>query len=283
MANVGIVTDTIACLPQEIIKKYNIGIVPVALNINGKPFLDQVDITSDEFWKIFPDVKEFTTGAPPIGKYVDVYREASKYTNNIVCTFVSKNLSAIFETAIQARDIFIKENPGINIEIIDSMTAAGAQEFIVLAMARAAQAGKTLNEVIEAGNDMIRRAKFLCGMETLKYLIKSGRAPKTAYMGELFQVKPIIGMVSNTGVVENLGRARGKKACMEKMVDMISEYIGTTKPLHVITHYTNNIEDGKKLKELVTAKYQCDVDDITPYTPVMSGHTGPVSAISFYV
>ena len=55
MANVGIVTDSINCLPPEVIKKYDIRIVPVALNINGKPYRDGVDINPDGFWKIFPD------------------------------------------------------------------------------------------------------------------------------------------------------------------------------------------------------------------------------------
>ena len=282
MAKVGIITDTIACLPPEKIKEHQIGIIPVALNINGKPYLDQVDIKPAEFWKMFPEIKEFTTGAPPIGKYIEVFEEVSKTSNDIVCTFVSKGLSAICETAIQARDIFVKDNPQVHIEFIDSFTAAGAQAFIVMEMARAIGAGKSLSEVVKVGQDMIDRVKFIVAMDTLKYLIRSGRAPKTAYMGELFQVKPIIGMVSKTGVVENLGRARGKEACMKKLVDMVKDYADINKPLHVFVHYTNDVKDGEKLKDMITAKYKCSEVYMTDYTPVMCGHTGPVFAVAFY-
>ena len=109
-------------------------------------------------------------------------------------------------------------------------------------MARAAEAGKSLAEVVQVANDMIPRVRFVCALETLKLLIKIGRAPKTAYMGELFQVKPIIGMVNNTGLVENLGRARGMEKTMLKLVELMEQYIDRNKPAHVNVHYSNSIE-----------------------------------------
>jgi DegV family protein with EDD domain len=282
MAKVGIITDTIACLTQEMCKEYDIGILPIPLNINGKAYRDQVELRPEAFWKMFKDIKEFTTGAPPLGDYINVYKTISEKTDEIVCIFVSQKLSAIYETGIQAADMLKKENPKIKIELIDSQTAAGAQGFIVLEMARAAAAGKNLTDVIQVGQDMIKRAKFLCGMETLRYLIKSGRAPKTAYMGEFFQVKPIIGMVNNTGLVENIGRARGKQACLEMLPKLMEKYIDTSKPLHINVHYSDDINVGRQLKELVESKYNCVELYMTPYTPVMCGHTGPVFAMSFY-
>ena len=63
--------------------------------------------------------------------------------------------------------------------------------------------------------------KFFFAPDTLKYLIKIGRAPKTAIIGELLQVKPIIGMVNGIGLIENLGRVRTKRKAMVKIADMI--------------------------------------------------------------
>lgn len=282
MSKVGIVTDTINCLPAELIKEYEIRVVPLGLSINGQPYRDQVDITSDEFWKRFPEMKEFSTGAPALGDFTSVFKELGKSTDSIVGIFVSKALSATHEAAVQAREIFKAENPNLNIEIVDSRTATGAQGFIVLEAARAARAGKSLAEVLQVVQDMIPRAKFVLGMETLKYLIKSGRAPKTAYMGELLQVKPITGMVNNTGLVEYLGRAMGKQKAMAKLVDLVKEHIDTSKPIHIIIHYTDRIEDGEKLRDLVTSRFNCAEVYLTPFTPVISGHTGPVVALSFY-
>jgi DegV family protein with EDD domain len=282
MAKVRIVTDTISCLPPEKIEEYGIKLVPVSLNINGKFYRDGIDMSPDDFWKVFPTIKEFSTGAPALAEYTAIFQELSRTTDNIACTFVSKALSATHEAAVQARDLFCKEHPEIKIEIVDSRTAAGAQGFIALEMARAAEAGKDVAEVVQVANAMIPGVRFVCAMETMKLLIKIGRAPKTAYMGELFQIKPIIGMLNNTGLVENLGRARGMEKTMLKMVEIMGQYINPGQPAHVSVHYSNSIADGEILKKLVTDKFNCSELYFTPYSPVMCGAVGPVVAVAFY-
>ena len=124
--------------------------------------------------------------------------------------------------------------------------------------------------------------KWVCVLDTLKYLIKGGRAPKTAYIGEMLQIKPIIGFVNNTGKVDSLGKERGKKKAMLKMVDMVKDYVDASKPLHVIAHYTDRIEDGNELREMVTSRYNCVEVYLSDLTPVMTAHTGPAVALSVY-
>jgi DegV family protein with EDD domain len=269
-------------LPEELTKEYDIRIVPIGLVINGTPYRDQVDITSNEFWKIFKDIKRFSTSTLGPGEFVSVFTQLAQSTDSIVCIVVSKALSAVHESAVQAKEIVRPEHPELNIEIVDSKTAAGAEGFIVLEAARSAQAGNSLAEVTRVARDMIPRVKFFTALETLKYLIKSGRAPKTAVIGELLQVKPIIGMVSGTGLVENLGRARGKRKAVARMVDMVKDYIDASKPLHFMVHYTDRIEDGDELRGMVTSQFNCTEVYLTPYTPVMGGSTGPVVSLSFY-
>jgi DegV family protein with EDD domain len=282
MAKVGIVTDTIASLPPEKVKEYGIRRVPVSITINDKSYRDLVDLSPDDFWKLFPNMKKFGTAAPALAEYINIFHELSQTTDSIACTFVSKALSATGEVAVQARDLFLKDHPGVKIEIIDSRTAAGAQGFVVLGMARAAAEGKSLTEVVKVANSMIPRVRFVCALETMKLLIKIGRAPKTAYMGELFQVKPIIGMFNNTGLVENLGRARGMEKTMLKMVELMEQYVDRNKPAHINVHFSNSISDGEQLKKLVTSRFNCAELYFTPFSPVMCGSVGPVVAVAFY-
>ena len=282
MSKVGIVTDSTSCLPPELIKEYGIRIAPVGLVIDGKGYQD-TDLTNEEFWKLFYGAKELpTTSAASPGDFTDIFSELGKSTDGIVCILVSKALSATYEAAVQAREIAQAENPNLYIEIVDSKTATGALGFIVLEAARAAKSGKSLAEVVQVAQDMLPRVKFLVGMDTLKYLIKIGRAPKTAVIGDILQVKPIIGMVSGTGLVENLGRVRMKRKAMVKMVDMMKDYIDTNKPVHLMVHYTDGIAAGEKLKDIVTSQLDCAEVYLTPYTPVMASATGPVVALAFY-
>ena len=148
--------------------------------------------------------------------------------------------------------------------------------------ARAAAAGKSLSEVVATAQDMVSRVKFLCAMQTLKYVVRSGRAPRSALIGDWLKVKPILGMVSGTGLVENLGRARGMDKAIARMVDMVKDYADTSKPLHLMVHYSDDKTLGEKIKETMLSRYNCREVYFTPYTPVMTSQTGPVVAVAFY-
>ena len=282
MSKVGIITDTTSCLPPELVKEYDIRIVPVGLVIGGKHYND-TDLTNDEFWKLFyaADGESTTTAANP-AEFAKIFTELGKSTDSIICIVVSKALSATHQAAMKGSEMAKKTNPKLNIEIVDSKTSAGALGFLVLEAARAAQSGKGLEAVVQTVNDMVPRVKFLTVMDTLKYLIKSGRAPKAALIGDLLGVKPIIGMVSTTGLVENMGRARGKKKAMAKIIELAREHIDASKPMHFMAHYTDSLEAAEELKKLVASNFDCAELYLTPYTPVMASATGPVLAISFY-
>lgn len=84
------------------------------------------------------------------------------------------------------------------------------------------------------------------------------------------------------GLHDSLGKERGKRKAMLKLVDLVNDHADTDKPLHVMVHYTDNIEEGKQLKETVTSRYNCTEVYMTDLTPVMTTHTGPAVALSFY-
>lgn len=282
MSKVAIVTDTISCLPGDLIKEYGIGIIPASLVIDRKNYKDTA-ISNEEFWRLFNSTKEpITTNAVNPTEFEAIFQKLSRNTDSICCILVSKQLSATYQAALSARDSLQQKIPSLKIEIIDSTTATGAQGYIVLEAARSAQSGNDLATVVKVARDMIPRVKFVTVMNTLKYLIRSGRAPKTAVIGNLLNIKPLIGMVSGTGLVDSLGRARGMDKSIEKIVDLVKEYTDTSKPLHIMVHYTDDRAMGEKLKQIVTARYNCTEVYLTPYTPVMASQTGPVLAIAFY-
>ncbi len=289
MSKVRIVTDSTTCLPPELIEQYDIRVMPLGLVIDGKACRDGVDITTDEFWEMFKDLKVLkdleehpTTTAVTPGEFVNVFSELAKTTDSIVCILVSRALSATHESAYHARRLVRPEHPNLRIEIIDSRTSVGAQGFIVLEAARAAQENKSLEEVTDIIRDMMSRVIYIATLDTLKYLIKSGRAPKSTTVGELLGVKPVIGFVDDTGLLEVIARVRGKQKTISKMVDLVKKYIDTQKPVHIMVHHCDSLQDAGELKEMVTSRYRCVESYMTEYTPVMVTHTGPMLGLSFY-
>ncbi len=281
MSKVTVVTDSVTCLPAETIAESGIRVVPCGLIIDGKPYRDQVDISSDEFWKRFSTLKQVSTSGALPGEFVNVFRSEAKENNSIVCIVLSKALSVSYKSAGQARDIIKAEFPNLDIEIIDSKTVIGAEGFVVREAARAAQAGKTRDEVVSIAQDMMGRVKWVVGLRT-KHTAQFGRAPDSVFAGNTPEIIPMIAMLHGTGLVEDAGRASGKQAGFQRMVEIVGENIDSSRPLHVIVHYTDIIEDGKQLLEMVKARYNCVETYLTPYSPVLGGSSGPATAVAFY-
>ena len=283
MSKVAIVTDSTSCIPPELVKQYDIRIGPYHVIMDGEDYKDLIDITPPEFWRRFSTLKSLpTTCVLSPGEYIEIFNDLAKRTKDIVCVCISRALSGAYTSSSQAKEIFNEKHPDVNIEIVDSMNAGGALGFTVLAAARAAEAGKNIKEVVQTALEVIPRTKLLIALDTLKYLIKGGRAPKIAFVGELLHFKPIIGLVKDPGLIDALGKERGKERAMQRLVEMVKEHADISKPLHIMIHYTDNIRDGEKLKEMVTAAYKCAEVHMTDFTPVMTTHTGPSLALSFY-
>lgn len=47
-----ILCDSMSDIPLDIIKKYNIGIIPLTVIFNNKEYLDGYNLTKDEFYKM---------------------------------------------------------------------------------------------------------------------------------------------------------------------------------------------------------------------------------------
>jgi len=284
MPKVAVVADTICCLPPELVREYGILLIPVSLVIDRKIYND-ISLSNEQFWEMFYKAKEpVTTNAITPGDFERVFSELAQNTDSIVCILVSKVLTATFNNAVIAAKMVQEENPGLKIEIIDSVNAAGAEGFIVLEAAKAAREGKSLAEVVQVIKETIPRVNFFCTMETMKYLIRIGRAPKIAHLGDMMKVKPIISLNKETGLVENVGRARGMQKALEKMVEMVKEKTGTEKPVRLMVHYTDDPSAAEEIKKLALKQLPNIIEIYTtPYTPVMAAACGPVVAISYYV
>ena len=100
MAKVGIVTDSTNCLPAELIAQYDIRVAPYRLILDGKEYLDQVDISPDEFWTMFKKLKTLpTTSAVTPGDYATIFSELAQSTDSILCVVICQDMSAAYQSA----------------------------------------------------------------------------------------------------------------------------------------------------------------------------------------
>ena len=274
MAKVGIITDTIACLPRELVEEYGIVLVPINIIFEDRAYQDDVDITPSEVYRLLKEGKIPTTSAPSPGVYLEAFRELSQRAESIVCITIAAELTMVHQSATQAREMAKEELPHTPVEVIDSRTAAGSQGLITLAAARAAAAGQSLEEVIKVTRDMIPRAHLLAVIDTLTYLAKHGRVPAiAAWAGSRLQLKPLL-TVSN-GKARPITVVRTKRRGVERLLEIMRQRTGANSPIHVIVLHANVLEEAESLKQRISQEFNCVEIYVKDFTPVMGVHTGP--------
>jgi len=273
MQKVAIVTDSIANLTRELVEQYGIKIVPISICFRGKVYRDWVDITPTEAYELFlQEPERFTTSPASPGRYLEAYHEASKQKKNILCITLSSKLSTGYDMACVAKEQAKTELPQVSIEVLDSQLVTAAQGFVVLAAARAAAEGKGLAEVIKAAEEIRSRATFLILVDTIRYVYRTGRIPKVAsQVGSILNIKPILTMSS--GLVRFAGAVRSREHGIDRILQMMRDRVGQS-AVHVAVMHAYAPEEAERLKERVSAEFNCAELCLTEFSPVMGYATG---------
>ena len=284
MRKVSIITDSTACIPDELVTKYDICVVPLIIIFEGKSYHDGIDMSPGEVYRIMRRRENLpTTSTPSAGDFLAAYRRLSEQAESILCITVTAQQSKIYDTALVAKEIAKEVIPNTAIEVIDSRAVGGALGFTVLEAARVASQGADLAQAAEAARSMIPRVNFIAMLDTLFYLARTGRTGRAAaWAGSLLQIKPIVGHDTSVGETIPVARPRTRANAVSRLLEIMAERVGDS-PVHVIMHHADELEAAEKLKAEIASRFNCVELHLTEFTPGMGVHAGPgVLAISFH-
>jgi DegV family protein with EDD domain len=284
MSKVAVVSDSTCCLPAEIVDKYDISIVPLAIIYDGKSYRDGIDITPNEVYKIMRRKENLpTTSTASAGDFLNAYRQLSQKADSILCITLTSLQSKTFEAALAAKEIAEEEMPGTTVEVFDSRSVAAALGFIVCEAARVASQGAGLTDSIEAARKMMGKVNFVAMLDTLYYLARLGRIAKAAaWAGSVLDMKPVLEHNPTVGETMPVARPRTKKNAIARMLKIMAERTGGS-PVHVMVQHADELEEAKRLAADIESRFNCTEMSITEFAPVMGVHTGPgLLAIGFY-
>lgn len=284
MRKVAIVTDSTCCLPPELVKKYDIALVPLEIIHESRSYRDGVDITPGEVYKIMRKRENLpTTSTAAAGDFLNAYRQLSSRAENILCITLTSLQSMTFEAALEAKELAKKEIPSATIEVLDSRAVAGALGFVVLEAAREASQGAEIARVTEVAQGMVSRVNFLGMLDTLYFLARLGRiARAAAWAGALLSLKPIVEHSPAIGETTPVARPRTRIKGIEHMLRIMAERVGDSR-VHVLVHHADELEEAEKLMHEIDSRFNCTELYLTEFTPVMGVHCGPgLLAVSFY-
>jgi DegV family protein with EDD domain len=276
---IAVVTDSSAYIPKQALGDLNIPVIPVWLIWGDERFRDGVDIDPPTFYRRLRESQVFpTTSQPSAGEFEHFFRQVGAEADAIVGVFITSKLSGTVASAQVAQ----MELPELNIRIVDSLSVSMGLGFVALAAARAAAAGRSLDEVVGVAEEMRDRMHLLFVVDTLEYLHRGGRIGGAKWLlGTALNIKPLLHFVD--GTIEPLVQVRTKRKAVARMLDVVEERLGGRRMAEASVVDANSPEEGDAVAEQVKERFGISTVYRTVLSPAIGTHGGPGTlAIGFY-
>jgi DegV family protein with EDD domain len=266
-----IVTDCAADMPAE--ERKELGIIEAPLYIQfPEGEINSADITPDEFYDrleaMRPEIP--STAQPSSGIFADIYHKIAD-SAQVLSIHVSSGLSGTINSARMGAEQ-IKDKV---VNVVDSMTLSGGERFQVLAAAKAAIKGWSMETILERLGKIRENTEVIYTLETLEYLARGGRIGRAqALLGSVLKLKPVIHVDIADGKYSTVGKSRTIPAALEMITDHIHE-IYAEKELWVSVMHGRFSDGAKLLAESLGNRLNIKKLEILRISPVLGVHTGP--------
>jgi DegV family protein with EDD domain len=273
MSKVALVTDSTAYIPEELIKKHNLTVVPQVLIWGDETFQDGLDILPSEFYKRLETAKVMpTTSQVAVVTMKAAFEKLLEAGYDVLGLFISSKLSGTVQSAIQAREMLPKATE--RIAVVDSITTAMAMGFQALAVARAAQQGASLSDCLKLVEKVLKQTGVFFVVDTLEFLRRGGRiGGAQALLGSALNIKPVLTLVD--GRIETADKVRTKSKAIDRMVGLVVESVSGRTPVRLATLHANAEADAMSALEAAAARLSPVEKVLTSVSPVIGAHTGP--------
>ena len=270
MSKVYIVTDSTADLTEEEVKQFEISIVPMNISIDDENYIDGVTITKEEFKeKMIASAELPKTAQPSIGRFVEVYDELGKNGDSVISIQMMRSISGTVDAARQAADI-----TETNVTVVDSDFTSRSMGMIVKEAAKAAQEGKTVEEILEIVEDAKKRTTLYLTVVNLDNLIKGGRISQLMGMfSNLLNIKLFLQVIN--GKIEIIQKGRGLKSLQKKYDEIFEQMKSAPKGIQEIGIMHAGLSDFNEGNIARVRELFPDVPlTIVTTSPIIMSHTG---------
>jgi DegV family protein with EDD domain len=270
---VKIVSDSTSYIDASVQRELDITIIPLSVNFPDESF-KETEVDYDYFYsKIEREGIIPTSSQPAQGEIQEAFAHIVGRGEEVLAIFLSSDMSGTYHSALVAKDLIMQEYPNARIEIIDSRTNCLAMGLTVMEAAKAAQEGKSLEEAAEVARQNMKRVNFYFVPANLEYLKKGGRiGGAAALLGSILKLKPIL-YVKN-GKTELLERARGSRAAIERLLNLLENDFKSYGLKNVMVHHISCPDKAAELAQTINNRYGLEVS-VMPIGPVIGLHVGP--------
>lgn len=267
---IAIMTDSTAYIPKEIREQHQIYMIPLNVIFSKESFKDEIDITTDEFYKKMKEEPELpTTSQPSVGEAKELLEEIAKDYDAVISIHISKKMSGTFHSIESAAGMV--EN--LKVYTYDTEHTAMPQGFFVLEAVKLVKENKSPEEVIKVMDQMKQKTRAYFMVDDLSNLQRGGRiGGAQALVGSLLGIKPILHLVD--GEVEPFEKIRTRRKAISRIMNMLLEDAEQGIVEKVAFIHGNNESAALELQQSFAKQYPSIETMISYFGPVVGTHLG---------
>ncbi|HYF45338.1 MAG TPA: DegV family protein [Acidimicrobiales bacterium] len=266
--NIRVVTDSACDLPDDLVEKYGIQVVPLSIRFGEEEFIDREELSTEQFYdKLATSDALPETAAPSPGRFQQAFENlANDGADGIVCVNISSGLSATMESAQQAAKAVAND---VDVRVVDSQQVSTLIGLLCIEAAQAAESGTGLDEIVAMLEEKVPRAHIFGALNTLENLKKGGRIGNAqALLGNMLAIKPILEV--RNGVVEEAAKQRTRKKALQWLRD---KALNTpVEDLMVLHGFASDLDE---FLDMLGPKHKREDLIIGVIGPVIGTHAGP--------
>lgn len=262
-------------MPKEWLAERGVPVIPPKYTMEGKTYTDMEGLTPKEFFGKLREGKMSVTSQVNPEEAKEMLEPFVKEGKDVLHLSFSSGLSGTANSMRMAAEELSEEYPERKILAVDTLCACMGEGLLLHKALQLKAAGKTMEEVAQWVEENKLHICHNVTVDDLHHLHRGGRISKaTAVLGSMVQIKPII-HVDNEGRLQVIGKERGRKKSLNKIVDMAAEQAkGWENDLVLITH-GDCIEEAEYVAGRVREKLGVDHILINNIGTVIGSHTGP--------
>ena len=216
-----VITDSSAFLQAEALRKEDLFVLDIPVNIDGQEYVEGVNLTAQEFYEKMASASELPkTSQPSIAKLDEILSslKAKGYTHALGL-FLSSGISGFYQNIQYMKD----EYEGLTIAFPDTRITSAPLGYMVESVLKWAEQGEEFTTILDQLENQIQKTSAFIMVDDLDHLVKGGRLSNgAAILGNLLSIKPIL-YFNDQGVIEVYEKVRTEKKATKRLVEIVQE------------------------------------------------------------
>ncbi|MBQ5398596.1 MAG: DegV family protein [Ruminococcus sp.] len=268
---VKLISDSTCDLSPELIKKYDIEILPLYVSIGDKNLKDGAEVSPDDIYRYVDESGKLpSTAAPNLADFLDLFKKWRDEGYEVVHFNISGDFSSSYHNACLAAE----EVGGVY--VVDSRNLSTGQGLVVLYGAELAAQGKSAKEIFDLCNAIAPKVEASFVVDSIDYLRKGGRCSAVAALGaNLLKLKPCIEVIDGKMTPSKKFRGKIDKVIIQYVTERLSGRDDIDTHRIFITHTRCDKEIVDEVRSKIAEYFKFDEVLETVAGCTVTSHCGP--------